>query len=238
LLLATTSPRPALDLGRRPDPALGIYETVLVRQGAVADMKLHLDRLRASARELYGIEPSDDLPAQILERAAGHSGRLRVMLAPDGAIGTETGPIGDADYTALAPYLLPGGFGPHKLADRRLMTALMSDADGALPLLVDADGSVLETAFTSVMIEERGRLIAPPDDRRALPGIGRLRFHFTHQPIDLGRLLAADAVILTSALRVIRLPARHGAGEPTALTLAVDQRAGRFDDRGVHHHRH
>jgi len=202
--LSTASPKLALDLGERPDPVHGIYETMLVRDGSVPNLDLHLERMRASALELYGIEPSDDLPARLIERAAGHSGRLRLTLASDGETHIETGPLGPAPGPGLAPYVLPGGLGPHKWADRRLLEALERDAEGDLPLLIDADCSVLETARTSVLIEERGRLIAPPADGRALPGIGRRALTYDCEPVDLGRLLAADRVILVSALRLIR----------------------------------
>jgi para-aminobenzoate synthetase/4-amino-4-deoxychorismate lyase len=205
MLLISDVPKPALQYGERPDPGLGIYETMLVRDGDLPGLRLHLDRIRTSARELYGIEPGDDLPGLLLERASGHSGRLRVTLARDGTTTVETGPLGPDPEPKLAPYLLPGGLGRHKWADRRLLDALAEDAQGALPLLLDADGSVLETARTNVLIEEDGRLIGPPTDGRALPGIGRRSLTYWEEPIDLGRLLAADSVILTSALRVVRL---------------------------------
>ena len=85
-------------------------------------------------------------------------------------------------------------------------------ADGGLPLLIDADGSVLEATWANVLIEERGRLISPPDDGRALPGIGRRALRYDEEPVDLDRLLAADAVVLSSALRVIRIPREPASG--------------------------
>jgi len=210
MLLSTTTPPPALDLGPRPDPALGIYETMLVRNGSLPHLRLHLERMRASAHELYGVVlDEEDLSADLTEHARAHRdalGRLRVTVTRAGAVTIESGPIPPAPPPTLAPYVLPGGLGPHKWADRRLLEALANAAQGALPLLIDVDGSVLETARTSVLIEERGRLIAPPADGRALPGIGRRALDYTYEPVDLGRLLAADAVILTSALRVTRLP--------------------------------
>jgi para-aminobenzoate synthetase/4-amino-4-deoxychorismate lyase len=112
----------------------------------------------------------------------------------------------DPHYTGIAPFLLPGGLGPHKWLDRRLVDGLAAAAGGALPLLIDTDGSVLEATWANVLIEERGRLISPPDDGRALPGIGRRALPYDEEPVDLDRLLAADAVVLTSALRVIRVP--------------------------------
>ena len=112
----------------------------------------------------------------------------------------------DPVYTEIAPFELPRGLGPHKWLDRRLLDAITSAAGArALPLLVDVDGSVLESTRMNVLIEERGRLISPPTDGRFRPGFGRLRLQYDEEPVDLDRLLAADAVVLTSALRVVRL---------------------------------
>ncbi len=102
--------------------------------------------------------------------------------------------------------MLPGGLGPHKWLDRRLLDAITVVAGTtALPLLVDDDGSVLESARMNVLIEERGRLISPPSDGRFRAGFGRRRLQYDEEPVDLDRLLAADAVVLTSALRVVRI---------------------------------
>jgi para-aminobenzoate synthetase/4-amino-4-deoxychorismate lyase len=97
--------------------------------------------------------------------------------------------------------------GAHKWIDRRLLDSITTAAGPeALALLVDDDGSVLESTRMNVLIEERGRLISPLADGRCRAGFGRTRLQYDEEPVDLDRLLAADAVVLTSALRVIRLP--------------------------------
>jgi para-aminobenzoate synthetase / 4-amino-4-deoxychorismate lyase len=204
--LRAAAPREALDFGPRPDPQLGILETILVDGCAIPALEAHLGRLFASARALYGVEPPSSLAATIRAQASGHSGRLRVTLAPDGAVTVGRAPLGaPPTYSQLAPFALPAGLGAHKWADRRLLDALAEAAAGALPLLVDGDGSVLEASWANVLIEEQGRLISPPTDGRQLPGIGRRRLQYSEEPVPLDRLLAADAVVLTSALRVVRL---------------------------------
>lgn len=199
--------RRALDHGERPDPARGILETMLVRDGALPMRDLHYARLNASALELYGTGPVISAPAEPLPRRSW-TGRLRVSFDPEHGLRRESGRLGpDPSYTALAPFVLPGGLGRHKWADRRLIEAITEAAGpAALPLLIDEDGAVLEAVWASVLIEEDGRLISPPADDRALPGIGRTRLQYAEEPVDLDRLLAADAVVLTSALRVVRLP--------------------------------
>jgi len=203
-------PRDALDLGPRPDPALGLVETIRVHAGELVALEAHRERMRSSARELY------DLSASLGFRRYGDGdddGRVRVTLTPDGTITIEHAPVGpDPHYTAIAPFVLPGGLGPHKWLDRRLVDAVVAAADGALPLLIDTDGSVLESTRANVLIEERGRLISPPDDGRALPGIGRRALRYDEEPVDLDRLLAADAVVLSSALRIIRVPRKAPSG--------------------------
>jgi para-aminobenzoate synthetase/4-amino-4-deoxychorismate lyase len=206
-------PRDALDFGPRPDPALGIFETMLVRDGELPMRDAHYARINASARELYGVELLVPVPTgpQAVRRWNGH---YRLMFVPGD--GLELGGLGfptrDPDYTGVAPFTLPGGLGPHKWLDRHLVDALAAAADGALPLLIDTDGSVLEATWANVLIEERGRLVSPPDDGRALSGIGRRALRYDEEPVDLDRLLAADAVVLSSALRVIRIPRKAASG--------------------------
>ena len=205
--MTTQALRQALDFGARPDPALGIFETMRVQDGVLPMRDAHYARISASARELYGVE----IPIPIGPRPRRYwTGRTRLTFVPGEGLSAEPGALAaDPVYTSIAPFVLPGGLGPHKWVDRSLVDALTREAgERVLPLLVDSDGAVLEATWANVLIEERGRLISPPDDGRSLPGIGRLRLDYAEEPIDLDRLLAADAVVLTSALRVLRLPAQ------------------------------
>ncbi len=187
----------ALAHGReRPDPARGTFETLAVRGGVAQRLDAHLARLGApGARE--------ELVAAA--RALG-TGRLRIDLAADGAtaLGTGAFPVQDGPVL-LAPVLLPGGLGARKWADRRLLDALREEL-GAVPLLLDADGAVLEAAWASVWVQEGERLLTPPADGRLLPGVTRAallaedpRCH--EEPVPLARLRAADALWVSSALR-------------------------------------
>lgn len=199
--------RQALDYGARPDPARGIFETLLLADGAAPLLEAQLERLRESALELYGIELESEL-AGLAEVVPAGSGRLRIDFVPGEGTAIQQGPRGDDPrYTVLSPFVLAGGLGPHKWADRTLLDAITAAAgDGALPLLLDADGAVLESARMNVLIEERGRLVSPPADGRFRPGFGRTRLRYSEEPVDLDRLLAADAIVLTSALRTVRVP--------------------------------
>jgi amino-transferase class IV len=203
--------RDALDFGPRPDPALGIVETIRVHAGELVALDAHRERMQASARELYELYELRITPE--FRRYGDDDGRVRVTLTPDGTIRIENTPLGpDPHYAGVSPFVLPGGLGAHKWLDRRLVDAVATVAEGALPLFIDTDGSVLEATWANVLIEERGRLISPPEDGRALSGIGRRALPHDQEPVDLDRLLAADAVVLSSALRVIRIPRRAPSG--------------------------
>jgi para-aminobenzoate synthetase/4-amino-4-deoxychorismate lyase len=110
----------------------------------------------------------------------------------------------------LRPWTLPGGLGPHKWVDRRLVDAASARL-AATPLLVEPDGEVLEAAFANVWVLEGRRLTTPPADGRLLGGVTRARllelaprldFEASESPLSLDRLAQADSVFLTSALRM------------------------------------
>jgi para-aminobenzoate synthetase / 4-amino-4-deoxychorismate lyase len=168
---------PALARGcSRPDPARGVFETVLVRDGAPVNLDAHLQRLRARPRipPLHG-------DAFL---------RLTATTATVGALTERALPI------VLAPYTLPGGLGDRKWRDRALLDALAKD--GATPLLLDADGAVLEAAWAAVLIRVGGALYTPPADGRILPSTSRPPA--TQARLTLADLAAADEILLSSSL--------------------------------------
>jgi len=180
----------------RPDPAVGLLETIAVRGGEPVEAGRHLARLRASALELYGVEPAVELPA------APPDGRLRVLLSPDGRTTVEAHeePAAAAEV-ALEPRALSGGLGPHKWLDRP------HDPDW---LAVDLDGSVLEAAWANIWVQDTdGALLTPPADGRILPGITRARLlaapdlSAREAPLTLADLERARAILLTSSVRLV-----------------------------------
>ena len=204
-------PRRALEYGERPDPALGVFETVLVEEGGAVALEAHLERLAESMRTLYGATPPATLLAGAVAAAAQSPGRsrLRVLADPDGAVRITVSPAGPRDalrYPArLEPFTLPGGLGAHKWRDRRLLDALSALARGAAPLLIDTDGCVLEAAYANVWIVEGDGLITPPADGRILPGTVRAailasRPTAREESIDLDRLACADEIFLSSSI--------------------------------------
>jgi para-aminobenzoate synthetase/4-amino-4-deoxychorismate lyase len=74
---------------------------------------------------------------------------------------------------ALRSTVVAGGLGEHKWVDRDLLDRLAAAAAGGLPLLLDADGTVLEASRASVFVVREERLLTPPTDGRILPSIAR-----------------------------------------------------------------
>lgn len=196
----------------RPDPGRGVFTTVLVRDGVPVDLPAHLERLRASVRELYGQALPGGLEREVRDAAGPHAlARLRLLASPgEAAVEIEANPIAELDVkpVRLAPATLPGGLGPHKWRDRRLLDDLQQRL-GAVPLLVDVDGQVLEAAHANVWIREGTTLVTPPLDGRILPGTVRARLladppaaHTAREePVTLERAAGADELLLSSALR-------------------------------------
>jgi anthranilate/para-aminobenzoate synthase component I len=197
-------PRALTGAADRPDPALGVFETVLVVDGQAQHLQEHLRRLGAS------FEPPE------LEGTC----RLRLMLDADGSLGWDTAPLPPEPPPGgflLSPWLLPGGLGARKWRDRRLVDHLDASAPG-VPLLVDGDGSVLEASWGNVWAIEGDRLVTPPADGRILPGVTRARLlaldlEAVEDELTLERLRAADGAFLTSALRGA-VPAHVEGGAP------------------------
>jgi para-aminobenzoate synthetase / 4-amino-4-deoxychorismate lyase len=203
--------------GSRPDRQRGVFETLLVLDGRPVELGPHMARLRASLGALFGAPVPEGAREALLERCHGlRVGRARLDVAPDGAgvLGAEvrTAPVdpetvfpGISRGTRLVPLTVPGGWGPHKWADRALLEA--NAPDGGVSLIVDHDGTVLEASRANVFIVEDGAILTPPSDGRILPGVTRARvielLAAREAIVSLDRLAAADEVFLTGAVRGI-----------------------------------
>jgi para-aminobenzoate synthetase/4-amino-4-deoxychorismate lyase len=201
---------PALLHGHRPDPTIGVFETLLFENGVLVQPTEHLLRLTDSVSRLYGAELEDaELKRLVDETVGGLAGqtgrwRLRIDVSPDGSTKSSVKPASSNPTPArLLPFALPGGLGAHKWRDRGLLDALTDAAGGAVPLIVDTDGAVLEAAHANIWIREGDALITPPNDGRLLPGITRANWLTTRltareECFSLRRLASADEVLLTS----------------------------------------
>lgn len=201
---------------------------MLVRDGRVHALALHLRRLAQSIAALYAMTVPRDLPGRLRDTAVPLLGehRLRVDVLPGGEPSVSAQPVapGSRRPVALEPFVVPGGLGPHKWRDRRLLDARPADP---APLLVDADGTVLEAAWGNVWVVEGDRLITPPADGRILPGVTRallldrapsLGLRAVEEPVTLHRIRAARVVFATSAIR-LAVPATLAAGPARGAAL-------------------
>lgn len=200
----------------RPDPAAGIFETILVEAARPLQLDRHLARLTAGAIRLYGIEPAPDLGDRIEVAAATRHEpcRLRVDLRPGVPDRIVVSPLAARPSpTGLSPVCLAGGLGPHKWADRTLLDRLGGLTAPHIPLLIDLDGTVLEAAHASVFADfGDGRLITPPADGRILPGTARARLLsgeialptgltcVIEAPLTLADLFEAEAIYIANSL--------------------------------------
>jgi para-aminobenzoate synthetase / 4-amino-4-deoxychorismate lyase len=167
MTLAPAAPA-ALAHGPRPDPALGVFSTLLVVDGEPQRLDAHLARLAGSLSELYDRALPADLETRVraLARTAQGRARLRIDFAPEADAELVMTPPRERELpVVLHPYTLPGGLGAHKWRDRTLVDALTQT-----PLLLDEDGTVLEAGWANVLIRRGETLLRPRDDGRILPG--------------------------------------------------------------------
>ena len=205
-----------------PDPSLGVFTTMLVREGRPEQLVEHLARLGSSVRACFSHELPGALAEQVRQRAAGLDGphRLRVTAVPDaGSLCLEMThaplkPPGAAPPVApwvLRPVVVPGGWGRHKWADRRALNTTPGPWSPVCdPLLVDQDGAVLESGRANVFVVRGGVVTTPPVDGRILPGVMRARvlsslraagYEVRGQDITLKDIAGASEVFVTNALR-------------------------------------
>ena len=234
-----------------PDPSRGLFETLLISGGRPVEQVAHFGRLAASARELFGAELPDELRADAIRASAGiELGRLRIDVEPDGEGGLRHSIAATAiDPSAFFPdwergealRAVPaeGWSGAHKWSDRRWLEGAEARLGEEVPLLIDADGTVLEAGRANLFVVADGALATPPADGRILPGTARaatleiaadLGIATAERPLTLADLRAADEVFLTSSVRGLR-PARYLDGEELKRGELVERLAAELRRR-------
>ena len=181
---------------RRPDPALGVFESLLVVDGEAQRLAAHLARLGGSLTELYGraLPPDLEARARSLVRTARGPARLRIDVVPGADAELSLARALQRELPiVLHPYTLPGGLGAHKWRDRTLVDALRQT-----PLLLDADGTVLEAGWANVLIRRGGILLRPRADGRILVGTSLPAAE--QADLTLADLRRADEILACSSI--------------------------------------
>lgn len=215
---------------RQPDRSRGIFETLLVVEGAPVELEAHLRRLKQSLAEAYEHELPKQAEEELRRAAEGIPlGRLRLTVAPaeDGlridllAGGVDPETVFPSRGVKLRTHPVLGGLGAHKWVDRKGINRPAPDQAGAL--IVDA-GEVLEAGWANVFAVRGGVLFTPPLDGRLLPGTTRaalvalapeLEIETRKQPLSTDDLLTAEETFLTGSIRGIE-PALELDGQPLA----------------------
>lgn len=229
----------------KPDPAQGIFETMLVVRGEPVLPAAHLARLEASLEAVHGF----GLPAQVHPAVAEHAeplklGRLRLTVTPprpdeppEPGLEVDAGELDGWPHfperaVTLRPHQVSGGLGCHKWADRAV---LPTPAPGEAPLLLDGE-EVLEAAWASVFAVRNGAVFTPPLDGRILPGVTRATIvdlararglEVYEQVLRLEELHLADEIFLTNSIRGVEVA---GAVEDTMLRAPGPVTAALRDD--------
>lgn len=238
-----------------PDPARGLFETLLVADGRPVRAAAHLDRLAASTSQLFARDLPPELPDSVAAAARPLAlGRMRIDLLPeDGNLRFEikTEPI---DPAIFFPDRKHGAdvrtirhrdwAGAHKWADRDWLESVEAQLGETMPLILTDEGEVLEAGRANLFIVTRGGIATPPADGRILPGTARastldlaaeLGIPAAERRLYLDDVRNADDLFLTSSLRGIRPirtldGTRLGPPDPLTERLASELRRRWLDE--------
>jgi branched-subunit amino acid aminotransferase/4-amino-4-deoxychorismate lyase len=207
-------------------PEAGLFETVLVRDGAPVLLDAHLDRLIASARAAPALTPPhrSALAAACRElpgRAGLSRGRMRITRVRDRtAVSCEPfDGYDEALYRRGAVAALAGAAG-HPLADRAghkvlpytplLEAREHARREGAIEVIFHAaDGALLEGSASNVFVVADGVIATPPLSRRILPGVvrgavldlaGRQGLEIAERDVWIRELPGVEEAFLTGSL--------------------------------------
>lgn len=201
----------------RPDPAQGVFDSLLVVDGEPVELEAHLARLGRTLLQVYGAELPAEVGEQVLPVAVAFElGRLRVTAVPAQAgleIEVTARPLDPAIMfpaagAALSSVDRPGGHGPHKWVDRRGM----EHPDSGPGHLIRDGEELLEAGWANLFAVREETLWTPPGDGRILPGIARATvleiardegMATSESPLHSADLYSAEETFLTNSIRGI-----------------------------------
>nr|WP_184195201.1 aminodeoxychorismate synthase component I [Polymorphobacter multimanifer] len=187
----------------------GLIETMRCEGGDLPDLDRHLARMAASAAFLGHRFDAGRVADAVRAAATGHDGRVRLLLAPSGAIAVQCGPLPPAlaEPVPVGLASLPVDAADwrlrHKTSDRAFYDAARRAGGAPEVLLVRPDGLITEGSFTSLFVERGGRLLTPPLALGLLPGILRARLlaEGMTEEAELTKSDLSDGFFIGNALR-------------------------------------
>ena len=184
----------------RHDRRIDLIETMAFDpQHGIRLLERHLVRMKNSANMLgFAFDRHDARnELQAATFALRVPSRVRLLLAPSGAIAIETSamPAAPAEPVEVAVLPLPVDRQDFRLRHKTSDRGFYDDArraGGAFEVVfADPQGHLTEGSFTSVFVERDGVLVTPPLARGLLPGILRAELIERGRAIE-GDLTAAD----------------------------------------------
>ena len=177
----------------------------------------HLARMKASA-ETLGFAFDRHGARNSLQSATfrlRHAARVRMRLAPSGALAVEVSPM-----PRLAELPVPVAVRPapmtaddfrlaHKTSQRAAYDAARLDSGAAEVVFVDEPGFVTEGSWSNIFVERDGQLLTPPLALGLLPGVLRAELIDKGRAVESHLRLAdlADGFFIGNSLRGL-IPAR------------------------------
>jgi para-aminobenzoate synthetase/4-amino-4-deoxychorismate lyase len=174
-------------------------------------LERHLARLRESA-SYFGFECSEDRVRQALQVAAGASDRplrVRLLLANDGTVRTESSPLDPPAAVvrvrlASTPVDRTDVFLLHKTTNRAVYERARSpEVDDVI--LWNAEREITESTIANVVVEIDGRRVTPPVGCGLLPGTYRAELLATgaivESPVTIDRFRTAPRFWLINSVR-------------------------------------
>ena len=160
-----------------------LLETILLEDGQLFLLERHLERLQASA-DYFGFQfSSEKVLGELNPTVASHSAgtwKVRLLLANDGEVETETTEIGLDDKRPLrvclasSPVDSSNRFLFHKTTNRKIYEdacAARSDCDDVV--LWNERGEITESSIANIVLPMHGKLYTPPQSSGLLAGTFR-----------------------------------------------------------------
>ena len=200
-------------------PGFDLIETMAFHpQTGIALLDRHLTRMKASANR-FGFAFDRHAARNELQAATFRlrdPSRVRLLLAPSGAIAIESSPMPDVPASPVAVGVMPLPVDPadfrlrHKTSDRAFYDEARQAAGTFEVLFTDANGLLTEGSFTSIFVKRGDMLVTPAlSGAGLLPGVLRAELLARGDAVE-GALTVddlADGFFIGNALRGL-IPAR------------------------------